>query len=63
MNLTKEVFVYVTDPAVIASIESNGPNDVLGGVERDGSYYAYKFSLDAWRERQRASTIDEGVTK
>lgn len=58
MNLTKEVFVWVTDPKVIASIESNGLEDVLGGIGRRGDYYAYKFSLDAWRERQRLSTTD-----
>lgn len=64
MNLTKEVFVVVTDPQEIASVERDGFDDILGFVSRDdGTAYAYKFSLEAWRERQKQPTTDPGVTK
>lgn len=54
------VAVPDTDLDVIASIERNGHDDVLGGEMTDGSWVAYKFSLDAWRERQRAASTDGG---
>jgi hypothetical protein len=50
--LSREVMVMVTNPVEIASIEANGFSDIVGGKNTDGTYWAYKFSRDEWRERQ-----------
>ena len=54
----KPRMVAVTDPVEIASIESNGWNDIIGGKDASG-YWAYSWSVQRWREHQRSITMVE----
>jgi len=47
----------VTDPAIIESIERNQMNDVIGGKDANGNYWAYSGSVA--RYLQRSSALDQ----
>lgn len=48
----KPRFVRVTDPSEVAAIDRNGLADPIGGQDRLGTWWAYSWSLERWRERQ-----------
>lgn len=50
---TLEVIVQITAPEEIASIEENGFHSILGYKTPDGTWWAYKFSVEQYRSRDR----------
>lgn len=48
---SREVMVHITDAAEIASIEGNDFQSILGYKTADGTYWAYKWSADQYRQR------------
>lgn len=48
----RDVMVQITAPEEIASIEENGFHSILGYKTPDGTWWAYKWSVDQYRDRQ-----------
>lgn len=55
MTHEKPVLVRVSDPDERASVERNAFGDIFGELGSDGTCWAYKQSLEEWRERQKAA--------
>lgn len=60
MTHKKPILVRVTDPTERASVERNGFGDIFGELGPNGECWAYKESVEEWRERQRQPHTDEG---
>jgi hypothetical protein len=58
--LPKPVVVPITDAAEIASIERGMSDDcrltdIIGGQDANGNWWAYKFSVERFRQRHAQS--------
>lgn len=56
--MIKETIIPVTDPAEIASIKSDDFGAIIGMQDDTGNWWAYKFSVIDWRERQGIREVD-----
>lgn len=58
---SKPRIVLITDPGEIASIQRGVTvqgtlQDIIGGQDKSGNWYAYSFSLERYRTRHNSPT-------